>query len=126
WHPVGLPGLRPGRGRAVRPARRGPRGRLGAGSLPAFPAAHPAGDGRAVAADGDEMDHGPQVRRSPVTRNHRRWHAWVWLVLGPVIDLGFVVGLLVRPAPVVEPAPLAAPGGVSRADAKTPAREATP
>jgi hypothetical protein len=61
-----------------------------------------------------------------VTRNHRRWHAWVWLVLGPVIALGFVVGLLARPAFVVEPAPLAAPEGVSRADAKTPAREATP
>jgi hypothetical protein len=61
-----------------------------------------------------------------VTRNHRRWHAWVWLVLGPFIALGFVVGLLARPAPVVETTPLAAPGGVPRADTKTPAREATP
>jgi len=61
-----------------------------------------------------------------VTRNHRRWHAWVWLVLGPVIALGFVVGLLARPTPVVEPTPLAAPAGVPKADRKTPALEATP
>ena len=61
-----------------------------------------------------------------MTHNHRRWHAWVWLVLGPVIALGFVVGLLARPTPVVEPAPFAAPGGIPKADSKTPAREATP
>ena len=61
-----------------------------------------------------------------MTRNHRRWHAWVWLVLGPFIVLGFVVGLLARPTPVVEPTPLAAPGGILKADNKTPAREATP
>ena len=60
-----------------------------------------------------------------MTRNHRRWHAWVWLVLGPFIVLGFVVGLLARPTPVVEPAPLA-PAGIPKADSKTPAREATP
>ena len=61
-----------------------------------------------------------------MTRNHRRWHAWVWLVLGPVIALGFVVGLLARPAFVVEPAPLAAPGGIPNANTKTPVREVTP
>ena len=61
-----------------------------------------------------------------MTRNHRRWHAWVWLVLGPFIVLGFVVGLLARPTPVVEPTPLAAPGGTPKLDSKTPAREATP
>jgi hypothetical protein len=61
-----------------------------------------------------------------MTRNHRRWHAWVWLVLGPFIVLGFVVGLLARPTPAVEPTPLAAPGGTPKADSKTPAREATP
>lgn len=61
-----------------------------------------------------------------MTRNHRRWHAWVWLVLGPFIALGFVVGLLARPAPVVEPAPLAAPGRIPKAAAKTQPREATP
>ena len=61
-----------------------------------------------------------------MTRNHRRWHAWVWLVLGPFIVLGFVVGLLARPTPVVEPTHLAAPGGIPKADSKTPAREATP
>jgi hypothetical protein len=60
-----------------------------------------------------------------VTRNHRRWHAWAWLVLGPLLALGFVVGLLARPTPVVEPIPLATPGGIPKADSKTPAREAT-
>ena len=60
-----------------------------------------------------------------MTRNHRRWHAWVWFILGPFIALGFVVGLLARPTPVVEPAPLA-PAGTRHADSKTPAREATP
>jgi len=61
-----------------------------------------------------------------VTRNHRRWHAWVWLVLGPFIALGFVVGLLARPTPVVEPTPRAAPGGIPKAERKTPAREVYP
>jgi hypothetical protein len=61
-----------------------------------------------------------------MTRNHRRWHAWVWLVLGPFTVLGFVVGLLARPTPVVEPTPLVAPGGIPKANGKTPAREATP
>ena len=61
-----------------------------------------------------------------MTHNHRCWHAWVWLVLGPFIVLGFVVGLLARPTPVVEPTPLAAHGGIPKADRKTPAREATP
>jgi hypothetical protein len=56
-----------------------------------------------------------------VTRNHRRWHAWVWLVLGPFLALGFVVGLLARPTPVVE----TTPGGIPKADSKTPAGEAT-
>ena len=61
-----------------------------------------------------------------MTRNHRRWHAWVWLVFGPFIVLGFVVGLLARPTPVVEPTPLAAPGGIPKADTKTSPGEATP
>jgi hypothetical protein len=61
-----------------------------------------------------------------MTRNHRRWHAWVWLVLGPFIALGFVVGLLARPTPVVEPAAPAAPGGILKAEHKTPAREVNP
>jgi hypothetical protein len=31
-----------------------------------------------------------------VTRNHRRWHFWLWLVLGPLLVAGFVAGLLAR------------------------------
>lgn len=48
-----------------------------------------------------------------MTRNHRRWHARVWLILGPLLALGYVVGLLARPTPVVEPGPI-------------PSRKATP
>ena len=61
-----------------------------------------------------------------MTRNHRRWHAWVWLVLGPFLALGLVVGLLARPTPVVEPALRAAPGRIPKAERKTPAREVNP
>jgi hypothetical protein len=32
-----------------------------------------------------------------MTRNHRRWHAWAWLVLGPVLAVAFAVSLLARP-----------------------------
>jgi hypothetical protein len=44
-------------------------------------------------------------RRKSMTRAHRRWHAWLWLVLGPLLAAGFIAGLLARPAPVSEPAP---------------------
>jgi hypothetical protein len=33
-----------------------------------------------------------------VTRNHRRWHAWMWLILAPLIAAGFLAGLLARSA----------------------------
>jgi hypothetical protein len=61
-----------------------------------------------------------------MTRNHRRWHAWTWLVLGPLIALGFVVGLLVRPAPVVEQTPSLTHGNSLKAAVKANPREATP
>jgi hypothetical protein len=32
-----------------------------------------------------------------MTRNHRRWHFWMWLVVGPLAVLGVVVALLTRP-----------------------------
>lgn len=31
-----------------------------------------------------------------MTRDHRRWHFWLWLVLGPLLVAGFVAGLLAR------------------------------
>jgi hypothetical protein len=34
-----------------------------------------------------------------MTRNHRRWHAWLWLLLGPLLVVGFVLAILARPAP---------------------------
>jgi hypothetical protein len=55
-----------------------------------------------------------------MTRNHRRWHAWAWLVLGPLVAAAFVACLLARPAPV------AAPGNTPNAAAMTQPREATP
>jgi hypothetical protein len=44
-----------------------------------------------------------------MTRHHRRWHAWLWVVLAPLLVAGFVAGLLARPTPATQPAPLAAP-----------------
>lgn len=61
-----------------------------------------------------------------MTRNHRRWHAWVWLMLGPILAGGFVVGLLTRPTPATEPAPLAAPGEIPNVGSRPLARETTP
>ena len=61
-----------------------------------------------------------------MTHNHRRWHAWAWLVLGPLLAVGFVVGLLARPTAVAEPAPLPAPGDAPKAGIQAPPREATP
>jgi hypothetical protein len=37
-----------------------------------------------------------------MTRNHRRWHAWLWLILGLLIVAGFVAGLWSRPTPVFD------------------------
>jgi hypothetical protein len=28
-----------------------------------------------------------------MTREHRRWHFWMWLVLGPLLVLGFAIGI---------------------------------
>jgi hypothetical protein len=46
-----------------------------------------------------------------VTRRHRRWHAGLWLLLGPLLVAGFVVGVRARPAPIHEPARLVGPEG---------------
>jgi hypothetical protein len=54
-----------------------------------------------------------------MTYNHRRWHAWAWLVLGPFLVAGFVVSLLARPAPH-------GAGDTPKAPGKTQPREATP
>ena len=31
-----------------------------------------------------------------MTRLHRRWHLWLWLVLSPLILVGLVVSLTLR------------------------------
>jgi hypothetical protein len=61
-----------------------------------------------------------------MTRNHRRWHAWLWLLLGPLIVAGFVVGLLARPAPEFEPSRLPDTGRANKADTKPQPREVAP
>jgi hypothetical protein len=61
-----------------------------------------------------------------MTRNHRRWHAGFWLVLGPVLVAGFVAGLLARPTPVAQPAPSAAPGGAGNVDLRPKQPGVTP
>jgi hypothetical protein len=32
-----------------------------------------------------------------MTRSHRRWHLWMWLILTPLIVVGFLVALWSRP-----------------------------
>jgi hypothetical protein len=46
-----------------------------------------------------------------MTYAHRRWHAWVWLLLGPLIWAGLVAAALLRPAPETEGAGLDPPSG---------------
>jgi hypothetical protein len=31
-----------------------------------------------------------------MTRSHRKWHLWLWLVLGPLTAAGLVLGLVLR------------------------------
>lgn len=37
-----------------------------------------------------------------MTLRHRRWHFWMWLLLGPAIAVGLVLSWNARPVPVVE------------------------
>ncbi len=37
-----------------------------------------------------------------MTRTHRRWHAWLWLVIGPLVLLGVILAVKWRPAQPVE------------------------
>jgi hypothetical protein len=37
-----------------------------------------------------------------MTYTHRRWHAWLWLLLGPLVWAGFLAGALFRPAAEAE------------------------
>jgi hypothetical protein len=34
-----------------------------------------------------------------MTYSHRRWHAWLWLLLGPLVWAGFLAGAFFQPAP---------------------------
>ncbi len=31
-----------------------------------------------------------------MTRSHRRWHLWLWLVLGPVVLAGLILSFALR------------------------------
>ena len=31
-----------------------------------------------------------------MTRAHRRWHLYLWLLVGPLVTLGFVLALVLR------------------------------
>jgi hypothetical protein len=61
-----------------------------------------------------------------MTRSLRQWHAWLWLLLGPLIVAGFVVGLLARSAPVFEPARISVPANARNPDAKPFTRKVVP
>jgi hypothetical protein len=32
-----------------------------------------------------------------MTRLHRRWHLWLWLILGPLILTGLILSVVFRP-----------------------------
>lgn len=38
-----------------------------------------------------------------MTRSQRRWHVYVWIVLGPLIALGLVAALSARVPPAIQP-----------------------
>jgi hypothetical protein len=61
-----------------------------------------------------------------MTRNHRRWHAWLWLLLGPLVVAGLVVGLLARPAPVFETGRFSEPNEAMKSDTIPLMREVAP
>ena len=61
-----------------------------------------------------------------MTRNHRRWHAWLWLLLGPLVVAGFVVGLLARSATVFETARFSEPTEAKKSDTIPLKREVAP
>ena len=67
------------------------------GHAAAFGVADPAGHGCAVATAGGEVAAGPARGGTLMTRDHRRWHLWLWLLLGPLVAAGLVTALLVRP-----------------------------
>jgi hypothetical protein len=33
-----------------------------------------------------------------MTYSHRRWHAWLWVLLGPLVWAGFLAGAFLQPA----------------------------
>ena len=67
-----------------------------------LPAADPAWDRGSVAGDGEEMAAGLQHGRTRMTRRHRRWHLWMWMVLAPLLAAGLIAALAARPAPAEE------------------------
>ena len=38
-----------------------------------------------------------------MTRSHRNWHFWIWLVIGPMLVTGLAAGILLRPKLQVGP-----------------------
>ena len=61
-----------------------------------------------------------------MTRSHRQWHAWLWLLLGPLIVAGFVIGLLARSTPAFEPARLPEAANAKNLDANPLTPEVAP
>jgi hypothetical protein len=60
-----------------------------------------------------------------MTRRHRYWHAWLWLVFGPLIIAGFVIGVRARPTPLDEQPRRSGPPESRPGDALQP-REVVP
>ena len=49
-----------------------------------------------MAADANALEELCAGSESPVTYRHRAWHAWAWMIVGPLIVLGLAAGLINR------------------------------
>jgi len=49
-----------------------------------------------VAVPGGALGPGGSLGGKLMTRSHRRWHLYLWLLVGPLVALGFVLALVLR------------------------------
>jgi hypothetical protein len=88
--------LRLGVRRGVCGYRRGPIGRRRPWNFNHVSVAHPAGNNGVLAPAGCSVVEDFPAGRKSVTRSHRRWHLWLWLLLAPVVLAGLVLSVVLR------------------------------
>ena len=49
-----------------------------------------------MAVRGRALAPGHLLGGEVMTRSHRRWHLYLWLLVGPLVALGFVLALVLR------------------------------